>query len=162
MWYWALFEDAHDIIYLHDLAGRLISVNRAAEQALGHPREVLLGLRMEDLVVPEHRGILARFLARDLTATALTTVLQLDLVSQTGCRVPVEVALKPVLEDGRPVAIQGIARDLTERRQLEAQLREAQRLEGIGRLAGGMAHDFNNLLTVVAGRVEMLRERLQG
>jgi signal transduction histidine kinase/CheY-like chemotaxis protein len=83
-----------------------------------------------------------------------------ELIRKNGTRVLLEVHVTSVLKDGVPVARLGVARDITERRSLEDQLRQAQKMEGIGRLAAGVAHDFNNLLTAIGGRCYLVLNAL--
>jgi len=85
----------------------------------------------------------------------------MEIIAKDGHRVAVEANTKLVYQDGVPVGVQGIARDVTERKQLEEQLRQSQKMEAIGQLAGGVAHDFNNLLTAINGYSSLALQRLE-
>ena len=80
-------------------------------------------------------------------------------ISKNGKEIEVEAAVSYIeYKDG--VATQGIIRDITERKRLEKQLLQAQKMEAIGRLAGGVAHDFNNILTIIRGYSELMLSRI--
>lgn len=82
---------------------------------------------------------------------------QLELVGRAGRKVWVEVSENPVVEGGKTVAVVGALRDITREKQMEEQLLHAQRMEALGRMAGGIAHDFSNLLTAIIGSAQMLQ-----
>ena len=89
-------------------------------------------------------------------------VFQLVGLRRDGKKILLEATSRNDFIDGRPARI-GAARDLTDKRNLERQVRQAQKMEAVGRLAGGVAHDFNNLLTVIIGHTELLlREGMPG
>jgi PAS domain S-box-containing protein len=156
----ALFDNASDVIYTHDLDGRFASLNPAAERVLGFAPGEAVGHDVLAVIAPEHadrmRGLIAATLQSDTAAVA-----EMDAVSRGGQRVTLEVSARAIVRDGRPVGVQGIARDLSERRRLEAQLAQSQKMEAIGRLAGGVAHDFNNLLMVILGYADLMLLRLE-
>jgi len=153
-----LFENANDIVYTLDLRGNFTSVNQAAEGVSGYSREELLGTAFADLVAPEFqelaRGLWVR-LGADTTATC-----ELEVVSRKGCRVALELSAWLIFHKNQPAEVQGIARDVTERKQLENQLRHSQKMEAVGLLAGGVAHDFNNLLSVIKGYSDLILESM--
>jgi two-component system cell cycle sensor histidine kinase/response regulator CckA len=148
--YRELFENANDIIYTHDLAGRLTSLNKAGELLIGYSREETLGMNVSGIVAEEYKTLLREMTERKIGGEAKTTY-EVEIVTKQGVRIPLELSTRLIFQMGKPVAVQGIARDITERRRIESHLVQSQKMEAIGRLAGGVAHDFNNLLTVIAG-----------
>jgi PAS domain S-box-containing protein len=158
--YRLLVDHAPDIVFGSDLDGNLTSVNPAAERLLGYTQSELVGRNMWDLVPPEQREA-GLTVCRRLIAGEPIGPQVCDIRVKDGGTLAVEINAGVVSKDGRPIAIHGILRDVTERLRLEEQLLQAQKMEAVGRLAGGVAHDFNNLLTVIMGNALMLRERIR-
>ncbi len=158
--YRELFENAHDLMFTFGLDGRYVAVSLSVERILGYAPEELVG-RHFSVVMPMDSAELAREqFARKLSADADTTTYELDLLAKDGSCVPAEVTSRSIRRGDEIVGFQGVARDLRERRALELQLRQAQKMEAVGQLAGGIAHDFNNLLTAVSGYSELLLAKL--
>ena len=154
-----LVENAKDIIYTHDLEGRYLSLNKAGEEVTGYTREEAVGKSLAQVVAPEYLEKAREMVAKKLSGEG-PTIYDLEIIAKDGRRVAVEVSSRLLYRDGQPVAVQGIARDVTERRQLEEQLRQAQKMEAVGRLAGGVAHDFNNLLTIIGGYTTLILRKM--
>ena len=157
--YQELVENAHDVIYTHDLEGHFTSLNRAGEQITGYTRAEAAQMSVLQIVSPAYQDQIRGMIARQFADEAKTPC-SLEILAKDGRKVMLEVSPRLVLKDGQAVGVQGIARDVTQRRHLEEQLTHAQRMEAIGHLAGGVAHDFNNLLTVVTGYSELVLRRL--
>jgi PAS domain S-box-containing protein len=156
--YRSLFEHHPDAVYSLDTEGRFLSANPACETLSGYTPEELLGKSFAPLIAPEQvEASRARFrLAIEGTAHRFETMIQ----HKRGYPVELDVTNIPVVVGGQVVGVFGIARDLTAQRALEAQLRQAQKMEAVGRLAGGVAHDFNNILAAITGFAELLRDNL--
>jgi len=157
--YRELVENAIDIIYTHDMDGNYTSVNKAGERITGYTRDESVGLSLIQTVAPEYLPKAREMIARKLSGEEITAY-DLEIIAKDGRRVPIEVNTRIIYENGVPVGVQGIARDITERKHLEDQLHQSQKLEGIGMLAGGIAHDFNNLLTVINGYGDLALKRM--
>jgi PAS domain S-box-containing protein len=153
--YRKLIEGAPDAIFTIALDGTLASSNSAAEMLTGWSREECLGTPYLPLVdpldVPRAQQIFEAARRGENPPTQEISVLR-----KGGGIVVLECTATPQREGGAIVGVLCIGRDVTERKQLEKQLRQAQRMESIGQLAGGVAHDFNNLLTVITGHTSLL------
>jgi PAS domain S-box-containing protein len=123
--YRELFENANDIIYTHDLEGNFTSLNRAGEQITGYSREQAVTMNVADVIAREHLG-LARDMIAHKASEKVSTVYEIDIITRQGRRVRLEVSTRLIISNGKPVGVQGIARDLTERKRSEAALKESQ------------------------------------
>lgn len=124
--YRELFENARDAIYVHDLRGRYISVNHAAEELTGYPRAEIMGRSFADFVAPEHVVGVRDNLCKKL-ADESQTVYEVDILTSAGRRVPVEVNSRLIYHNGVAVGVQGTVRDLTERKHSQAALQNFSR-----------------------------------
>lgn len=127
--YRELFENAYDMVYTMDLTGRITSVNKAAERILGCSRAEALEMRFSELAAPECLQKAQRMIDR-LLADGTPITEEIDVIARDGTRVTLEVSNRLVFQQGVPVGIQGIARDVTERKKTEEALQQAnQKLE---------------------------------
>ena len=116
--YRELFENAKDAIYVHDLRGRYVSVNRAAERLSGYSRDEIIGKHYSNFVVPRDLAQVRTSFARKLDHVPETTY-EVDVMRKDRRRVPVEVSSRLIYENGEPVGVQGVARDISERKRAE-------------------------------------------
>jgi two-component system cell cycle sensor histidine kinase/response regulator CckA len=158
-----LLESAPDPLVAVNQDGRIVVVNAQAEQTFGYRREELLGQPMDILVVERLRQKCLEYRTRFFSGPQRPpagATLELYGLRKDGSEFPVEVNLS-LLETEEGVWGSAAIRDLTERRKLENQFRQAQKMESVGTLAGGIAHDFNNLLTVILSYSSSLNEELK-
>ncbi|MHB8793548.1 MAG: PAS domain-containing sensor histidine kinase [Thermoleophilia bacterium] len=158
--YRTLFEDSRDTVIMTSPAGEILDINAAGVELLGYgSREELLQVNITERIYshPEDRKKMLENLKRQ------GSLKNYDLEFQTtdGKKLYLSASLTSMLDkDGEITAIRGILHDMTEHRRLEEQLRQSQKLESIGMLAGGVAHDFNNYLTAIEGYTDLAMQEL--
>lgn len=166
--YGDLFENANDVVYTHDTAGKLLTVNRAGEALTGYTRAELLKMTIFDLALPARRGMVQTWLERLVSGASTRPTFESELLSKDGRIMPFEVSVRPMTEGGRITAVEGIARDITERKRAEVELAaahqrlmETSRRAGMAEVAAGVLHNVGNVLSSVTASVAHLTELLR-
>lgn len=122
--YRELFENAMDMVYTHDPDGNLTSVNKAAERITGYSRAEALRMKFTDFISPGYSDIARRMIDRQFAGEVPTTY-ELELIAKDGHSVALEVSTRLIFREGKPFAVQGIARDISERKKTEEALQAA-------------------------------------
>ena len=162
----SVLDCAFDAIVTIDTAGAIVGMNAAAERMFGYSREDVAGRELATLIIPEEfRDDHRRALARQPHAQPSRIIghrLELEALRADKTRFPIELSVSRI-DSADGTFFTAWIRDLTGRHQTEdalrhseAQLRQAQKMEAVGRLAGGVAHDFNNVLTAIFGYADLV------
>lgn len=159
--YRELFENASDLVYTTNLEGRITSINRAAVQTTGYSADEATKMSWQQVVDARHWGRAQRSCAL-LRAGERMAKFEADIATKDGRRVMIEVMPSVIYKNGKPVAMQGIARDITGRNAAEMELRHAQKLESVGRLASGIAHEINTPIQFMGDNTRFLQDSFGG
>jgi PAS domain S-box-containing protein len=152
-------ESSYDAIISLTPQGIILTWNHGAERIFGYSAEEAMGQSILFLSPPDRPVEDAKLLEM---VRLSDTVEHFETVrlKKSGTRLHIALTLSPIKDlDGKVVGVSSVARDITESKGMEETLRQAQRMESVGQLAGGVAHDFNNLLGVILGYTELLLER---
>jgi PAS domain S-box-containing protein len=162
----ALFEGIEDIVFVHDLDGKILDVNPAACRRLGYSRQELLQLKTSDLDDPEFAAGFGERLRSQLERRHVA--FEGRHRNRSGVVIPVDISTSLIQFEDQ-VAVLAVCRDITERKTLEAErqkmramLAQTEKLASIGLLSAGVAHEINNPLAYVANNLAVLERDFQG
>jgi len=162
--YRTILESIEEGYFEIDLEGNLIFFSDPFCKIVGYPREALLGVNARLYTTPETAEKMARILERIRQTGVPEHVPDYAVMRKDGATVELELSVSLMKDpDDKPIGFRGVLRDVTERkkvevekRELETQLQQAQKMESIGTLAGGIAHDFNNILMGIQGNASLM------
>ena len=158
----SILDTVPDSMIVIDEAGIISSFSAAAERLFGYSADEVRGRNVKILMPSPDRERHDGYLHRYVTTGERRIIGYGRVVTgqrKDGTQFPMELAVGETRVNGKRI-FTGFVRDLTSRHKIEEELRQAQKMEAIGQLTGGLAHDFNNLLTVISGNLEMIESRL--
>ncbi len=156
----SIVASSDDAIIGKDLEGIVTTWNQGAERIYGYRAEEVIGQSIGVIVPGEHSEELAQILAKIRRGESVEHHESVR-IAKDGRRLHMSISVSAVRDsEGTIVGASVIARDITDQKRSEEQLRQAQKMEAVGRLAGGLAHDFNNILGAISSCTELLRDRI--
>jgi PAS domain S-box-containing protein len=155
-----LFENANDIIYTHDLLGNYISVNKACEKITDYTMAEVLRMNVKDVIAPEFHQFAMEMVAGKVTETS-PAAYEIEIIAKDQRRVTLEVHSRLTFQNGKPFAVQGIARDITARKMAAEELKEARNaaLESArlkSEFLANMSHEIRTPMNGVIGMTGLL------
>ena len=156
----SIIDSSEDAILSKDLNGMITSWNRGAEHIYGYTSEEAIGKHISLLTPGDRRDEISQIIGKIARGETLEHHESVR-VTKDGRQLNVSISVSPLRDaSDKIVGASVIARDMTAQKRSESQLRQAQKMEAIGRLAGGVAHDFNNILGIINACTEFLRDRI--
>ncbi len=156
----SIIDSSEDAIIGKDLNGIITSWNKGAERIYGYTPEEVVGKHIS-ILAPDDRADEIPAILRRIARGESTEHYQSVRVAKDGRRLDVSITVSPLRDsNGGIIGASAIARDVTAQRRTENQLHQSQKMEAVGRLAGGVAHDFNNILGIINACAEFLRDRI--
>ncbi len=154
----SIIDSSEDAIISKDLDGTITAWSRGAQKMYGYSAHQVIGKNISLLTSPDRPDEIPQILARIRQGEHITHYESVR-ITKDGRRLNVSISVSPLRDSaGKIVGASAIARDFTEQKRTEEHLRQAQKMEAVGRLAGGLAHDFNNILGIITACTELLRE----
>jgi PAS domain S-box-containing protein len=155
-----IIENSRDIIYTLDADGHILFISPAIRYLLGYEPSALVGRHFQAIIHPDDASACMQAMRRIIETGTQSPGFEYRALHVNG-EYRWHTSSGGAVHDaaGNLIHFQGVARDITERRKLEEQLRQSQKMESVGRLAGGVAHDYNNMLSVILGYTEMALSR---
>ena len=148
----SFFESAADAIISINHDGIILTSNNAAEKMFGYENKEIVGKPVGALITEKYADLRTNLIGEH---GLIGKTLEAEGLKKEGTEFPIELSLT-AWRNGEEKFYGAIIRDVSERQNLEARLRQSQKMEAIGQLAGGIAHDFNNLLTIINGRSQLM------
>ncbi len=150
--YRTLFEQASNAIFLESEKHQIMDANKAASDLFGYTHTEFLALKATQLY--------QKYDFQEIVTRSGKTPLEITALHKTGRQLAIDITIAPLMTENGKLFL-SIVRDISEKKLLERQLYQSQKMEAIGRLAGGVAHDFNNLLTVIRGYSELIQIQVE-
>ncbi|GJM13503.1 MAG: hypothetical protein DHS20C12_19060 [Pseudohongiella sp.] len=155
----SLVESAPEAVIITNVLGNILLVNKQAEKLYKLSRGRLLRKKLSDLLPDLELDSFIKQRSHNADATQVRQLAAMSALDGEGVSVPVDVAISTT-ETESGLTLTCLVRDVSDRTKLEAQLRQSQKMDAIGKLTGGMAHDFNNLLGVIMGNIDLAQRKI--